>query len=59
MSEAECLFSEARWLLSEHALPGCPYHKKKHMNNDDLIIGFNFEPKDEDIKYMKHIVNVI
>jgi len=32
---------------------------KKHMNNDALILGFNFEPKDEGIRYMKHNKNVI
>ena len=33
--------------------------QKKHMNNDALILGFNFEPKDEGIRYMKHNKNVI
>jgi hypothetical protein len=32
---------------------------KRHMKNDNLIIGFIFEPSDEGIKYMKHIKNVI
>jgi hypothetical protein len=32
---------------------------KKHMNNDALILGFNFEPKVEGIRYMKHNKNVI
>ena len=33
--------------------------QKKHMNNDALILGFNFEPKDEGKRYMKHNKNVI
>jgi hypothetical protein len=37
------LLSEAGRLLSKHVLPGHPY-SKKHMDNDTLIIGFNFEP---------------
>jgi len=28
LSEAECLLSEAGWLLSKHVLPGHPYHNK-------------------------------
>jgi hypothetical protein len=58
LSKAERLLSKAGRLLSEHALPGWPYNKK-HMNNDALILGFNFEPKDEGIRYMKHNKNVI
>jgi hypothetical protein len=33
--------------------------QKNHMNNDVLILGFNFEPIDEGIRYMKHNKNVI
>jgi hypothetical protein len=29
------------------------------MNNDALIIGFIFEPKDEGIRYMKQNMNVV
>jgi hypothetical protein len=36
-----------------------PTTTKKHMDNDALILGFNFEPKDEGIRYMKHNKNVI
>jgi len=28
LSKAKCLLSEAGQLISEHVLPGCPYHNK-------------------------------
>jgi hypothetical protein len=33
--------------------------QQEHMNNDALIIGFIFEPKDEGIRYMKHSIIII
>ena len=33
--------------------------QQEHMNNDVLIIGFIFEPKDEGIRYMNQNMNVI
>ena len=33
--------------------------QQEHINNDALILGFNFEPKDEGMTYMNQDMNVI
>jgi hypothetical protein len=53
LGEADHLLSEAGRLLSKHVLPDWWYHKKKNMDNDDIIIGSIFEPSDEGKRYMK------
>jgi hypothetical protein len=47
-------------MAHQQACPTWPsLPQKEHMNNDALIIGFIFEPKDEGIRYMNQNMNVI